>query len=142
MKTDTPETDAIQGNGIHQVTDAFDHARKLERERNEALELLKTVHEWFMQKAPEHYNGCGLWIDVDMKIRDWQNAEAIRPAGETTPTNQPMSKPTNLPEPQKAGRMRRLVLCLWSRPICFVFGCKGGWYLPCKRCGEPISPNY
>ena len=73
MKTDTPETDAIQSNGIHQVTDAFDHARKLERERNKALELLKTVHQWFMQKAPEHYNGCGLWIDVDMTIRDWQN---------------------------------------------------------------------
>jgi hypothetical protein len=49
MQTDTPETDAIQGNGIHQVTDAFDHARKLERERNEALELLKTF-----QTTPNH----------------------------------------------------------------------------------------
>jgi hypothetical protein len=33
----TPETDAIQGNGIHQVTDAFDHARKMERQRDDAM---------------------------------------------------------------------------------------------------------
>jgi len=44
----------------------------LERERDEVLKLLKTVHEWFMQKAPEHYNGCGLWIDVDLTIKDWE----------------------------------------------------------------------
>ena len=46
-----------------------------EKRSDPAMELLKTVHEWFMERAPEHYNGCGLWIDVDMAIRDWQNAD-------------------------------------------------------------------
>jgi hypothetical protein len=30
-----------------------------------AIELLKSLHNWFMESAPEQYNGCGLWIDVD-----------------------------------------------------------------------------
>lgn len=30
-----------------------------------AIELLKSLHKWFMESAPEQYNGCGLWIDVD-----------------------------------------------------------------------------
>jgi hypothetical protein len=33
--------------------------------RDKALELLTQVHKWFMKSAPERYNGCGLWIDVD-----------------------------------------------------------------------------
>lgn len=36
----------------------LDHYRR-HRER------LQSVHEWFLQKAPEHYKGCGLCIDVD-----------------------------------------------------------------------------
>jgi len=36
----------------------------------EMLQLLKSVHSWFMEKAPEHYNGCGLWIDVEITLRE------------------------------------------------------------------------
>lgn len=39
----------------------------------EVLSLLKSVHSWFMEKAPEHYNGCGLWIDVDITLRESAN---------------------------------------------------------------------
>lgn len=43
---------------------------RLHKEKAELLQLLKSVHAWFMEKAPEHYNGCGLWIDVDMTLRN------------------------------------------------------------------------
>ena len=26
--------------------------------------LLRLLHGWFLKKAPEHYKGCGLYIDV------------------------------------------------------------------------------
>ncbi len=35
------------------------------------VDLLRGVHEWFMKQAPEHYNGCGLWIDVDATLKDF-----------------------------------------------------------------------
>lgn len=41
----------------------------LHEENRELLRLLKSVHMWFMEKAPEHYNGCGLWIDIDATLR-------------------------------------------------------------------------
>lgn len=46
---------------------------RLHAEKRELLQLLKSVHLWFMEKAPEHYNGCGLWIDVDIKLRESAN---------------------------------------------------------------------
>lgn len=46
---------------------AISHLRE---ENLKLLRLLKSVHMWFMEKAPEHYNGCGLWIDVDMTLRE------------------------------------------------------------------------
>jgi hypothetical protein len=36
--------------------------------RKPLVELLRSVHTWFMQQAPQHYNGCGLWIDVDDEL--------------------------------------------------------------------------
>jgi hypothetical protein len=80
MKTmKTPDTDAhiletikrgIADNHLERLNLIIPHARKLERERDKAMDLLKTVHEWFMKSAPERYNGCGLWIDVDHAIRE------------------------------------------------------------------------
>ena len=69
----TPETDSIQGNGIHQVTDAFDHARKLERERDYAIRLNNTL-EW--KRGPLKggegtagmRDGHGYWWDGDMLL--------------------------------------------------------------------------
>ena len=46
---------------------------RLHDEKRELLQLLKSVHSWFMEKAPEHYNGCGLWIDVDITLRESAN---------------------------------------------------------------------
>ena len=31
-------------------------------------EMLQSVHEWFLQQAPEHYGGTGLCIDVDAAL--------------------------------------------------------------------------
>lgn len=42
----------------------------LREQHAEVLQLLKSVHGWFMEAAPEHYNGCGLWIDVDITLRE------------------------------------------------------------------------
>lgn len=47
----------------------------LKQQNAELMQLLKSVHEWFMEKSPENYNGCGLWIDVDMTIREHSNME-------------------------------------------------------------------
>lgn len=55
----------------------------LREQHAEVLQLLKTVHSWFMEKAPEHYNGCGLWIDVDITLRESANAQAQRPGANT-----------------------------------------------------------
>lgn len=33
------------------------------------LKLLNGVHSWFIQKAPEHYKGCGLFLDVQHILR-------------------------------------------------------------------------
>lgn len=30
--------------------------------------MLRAVHEWFLKKAPEHYKGCGLCIDVESEL--------------------------------------------------------------------------
>lgn len=38
--------------------------RKLQRQRR----LLKALHEWFLDQAPEKYKGCGLWIDVENEV--------------------------------------------------------------------------
>jgi hypothetical protein len=54
---------------------------RLHDEKRELLRLLKSVHSWFMAKAPEHYNGCGLWIDVDITLRESANDEALRTGG-------------------------------------------------------------
>lgn len=35
-----------------------------EAEGVEAKDLLRQVHRWFLQQAPEHYKGCGLCLDV------------------------------------------------------------------------------
>lgn len=35
------------------------------KDTKQATELLRSLHNWFMETAPEHYNGCGLWFDVD-----------------------------------------------------------------------------
>lgn len=48
-------------------------------EKHELLRLLKSVHMWFVEKAPEHYNGCGLWIDVDMTLRESEQPCCGRP---------------------------------------------------------------
>lgn len=46
---------------------------RLHDEKMELLTLLRSLHEWFMEKSPENYNGCGLWIDVDAMLRESPN---------------------------------------------------------------------
>lgn len=54
------------------------HALAAERQRREQLvELLRSVHMWFMQQAPQHYNGCGLWIDVDVELSEHPRENCI-----------------------------------------------------------------
>jgi hypothetical protein len=31
-------------------------------------ELLRRLHNWFEESAPEHYKGCGLWMDVSAAL--------------------------------------------------------------------------
>lgn len=48
--------------------DVLDLRKKYElamRKSSEAVELLKSLHDWFLEVSPENYRGCGLWIDVD-----------------------------------------------------------------------------
>jgi hypothetical protein len=33
-------------------------------------------------------------------------------------------------------------LWLVRRVLCFFFGCRGAWHLPCTRCGKKVTPNY
>ena len=35
---------------------------------DEVRKLLRSVHDWFLQKAPDHYKGCGLYIDVEAEL--------------------------------------------------------------------------
>ena len=54
---------------------------ELDAERAKVVELrrlLESVHFWFMQKSPEHYNGCGLWIDVDITLNETKPTEPKR----------------------------------------------------------------
>ena len=75
-----------QPSGSHATTcrcDGSDRTiSRLHDEKRELLQLLKSVHSWFMEKAPEHYNGCGLWIDVDITLRESANAEVSDPTKE------------------------------------------------------------
>jgi MoxR-like ATPase len=48
---------------------AEQRCERLLAERKEVTDLLHSVHNWFMQQAPEHYNGCGLWLDVDAFLK-------------------------------------------------------------------------
>lgn len=48
--------------------------------QTEVLSYLKSLHEWFLAKAPEHYKGCGLWIDVDITLKAYADDAAIRAA--------------------------------------------------------------
>ena len=56
------------------ATDTNAHNTALERHdaevRKPLVELLRGVHTWFMQQSPRHYNGCGLWIDVDATLAE------------------------------------------------------------------------
>lgn len=45
--------------------------------RKPLVELLRSVHTWFMQQAPHHYNGCGLWIDVDATLAEHPRENCI-----------------------------------------------------------------
>lgn len=51
--SDTPRTDAIQGNGIHGACEAFEFARQLERELNAANKRLAE----FAPRKPWRNNG-------------------------------------------------------------------------------------
>lgn len=31
-----------------------------------AESALESLHDWMLEKAPEHYRECGLWIDVEI----------------------------------------------------------------------------
>ena len=31
-------------------------------------ELLRRLHDWFLEAAPEHYAGCGLYFDVNERL--------------------------------------------------------------------------
>lgn len=31
-------------------------------------ELLRRLHDWFLEAAPEHYAGCGLYFDVNESL--------------------------------------------------------------------------
>jgi hypothetical protein len=57
---DTPETDKEWGNWLHKlkmpIESFVDFARKLERERNEALDSLKFIAEW---GGKTHETECG-----------------------------------------------------------------------------------
>lgn len=64
METNTPETDAIQGNGRHQVTDAFDHARKLERERDAARRSAEHIRTAFLKLTGSYQESIQF---------DWEN---------------------------------------------------------------------
>lgn len=57
------------------ISRLHDEVSRLHDEKRELLQLLKSVHSWFMEKAPEHYNGCGLWVDVDITLRESANDE-------------------------------------------------------------------
>lgn len=45
--------------------------------RKPLVDLLRSVHTWFMQQAPQHYNGCGLWIDVDETLTEYPRENCI-----------------------------------------------------------------
>lgn len=51
----------------HGYSDELEKAKEFS---NEILQLLQSVHLWFMKTAPEKYSGCGLWIDVDTTLRE------------------------------------------------------------------------
>lgn len=57
------------------ISRLHDDVSRLHDEKRELLTLLKSLHEWFMEKSPDNYNGCGLWIDVDATLRESPNAE-------------------------------------------------------------------
>lgn len=61
---------------------------RLHDEKMELLTLLKSLHEWFMEKSPDNYNGCGLWIDVDATLRESPNS-AINKSHEIPPQENP-----------------------------------------------------
>jgi len=40
------------------------------KERVKYLEqLLQSLHSWFLKSAPEHYKGCGLYMDIADELR-------------------------------------------------------------------------
>ena len=41
-----------------------------EADKERLIGMLGSLHRWMMEKAPQHYNGCGLWIDVDGELAD------------------------------------------------------------------------
>lgn len=57
------------------ISRLHDEVSRLHDEKRELLQLLKSVHDWFMEKSPENYNGCGLWIDVDITLRESANSD-------------------------------------------------------------------
>ena len=39
------------------------------------LELLRSLHDWFLSQAPQHYKGCGLCIDVEAALEARERPE-------------------------------------------------------------------
>lgn len=65
--------DLVNGNNVRKGTGVTEEdmltqvelaIAKVKTER----ELLRLLHDWFLQQAPEHYKGCGLYIDVSAAI--------------------------------------------------------------------------
>lgn len=68
--TDTPITDSIQGNGLHDAPDAFNLARRFEREAAKAKALLKRgLDEFEWMDGPEGWDtfceGCNDLLNPD-----------------------------------------------------------------------------
>jgi hypothetical protein len=79
MKTHGYQEPQCDG-GDRMIASLFSQVLRLRDEKRELLNLLQSLHSWFMEKAPEHYNGCGLWIDVDITLRQSSDREVSKPA--------------------------------------------------------------